>query len=151
MGDTSKPFETAFQSTDEFLDPPSDPSGTPTVRMPRRARAIEDLRGTCVAHFRLVDIIGSGSLRTCVVLQDEIDREITSWHRFANSRDETATSPPLSLNVLHLVASISNPTTGSPAASSRAAVAMPIRPSPMIPLGASACIGTTIAVQFQPL
>src|SRR5260370_9245059 len=85
-----------------------------------------------------VDIIGSGSLRACVVLQDEIDREITSWHRLANSRDETATSPPLSLNMLHL-------------ASSRAAIAVPISPSPMIPLGASACIGATIAVQFQPL
>src|SRR5450631_821464 len=57
--------------------------------------------------------------------------------RAASSCTETATTPPLDLNIPHLTGSISKPISGIFASISRADNAMPIRPRPMIPTGAS--------------
>src|SRR5215218_3281692 len=58
--------------------------------------------------------------------------------RATTSRTDVATMPPLALNIPHLTGSISKPTSGIFASIIRADSAMPIRPRPTIPTGASA-------------
>src|ERR1700704_2879152 len=57
--------------------------------------------------------------------------------RAASSRTEVATIPPLDLNIPHRIGSISKPISGIFPWIGRAEKAMPIRPRPMIPTGAS--------------
>src|SRR5712671_5896080 len=61
-------------------------------------------------------------------------------HRPASSRTELATVPPPACSLSHPAGAISKPVTGTSAAIRRSDNAMPIRPSPMSPTGAFACM-----------
>src|SRR5260370_11072542 len=60
--------------------------------------------------------------------------------RPASSRTDAATMPPLAFNCSQPVASISKPITGTFASIRRSDRAVPIRPRPMIPMGAITCM-----------
>src|ERR1700692_3948039 len=60
--------------------------------------------------------------------------------RAARSRGEVATMPPIAVSLSQAAASISKPMTGTLASIRRPDRAVPIRPSPMIPIGISTCI-----------
>src|SRR5882724_400934 len=53
---------------------------------------------------------------------------------------DVATMPPVAFSFSHLEASISKPIQGTPASISRSDNAVPIKPSPMIPIGAFGCM-----------